>query len=474
MSAPLATTKVGNALPPGYKLGEYVIQSVLGHGGFGITYRAHDTKLSSEVAIKEYFPQAFALRSRQSTIIPKSTSADHYRWGLQEFLKEARALAKFKHNHIVRVLRFLEANDTAYMVMEYEKGESLAQHLHKSGGYLNESTLLGVFLPILGGLQAVHDAGLLHLDIKPDNVYLRTNGQPMLIDFGSARRTRSSSEKDEKIALTPAYAALEQYPNQKGKLGPWTDIYSMGASIYRCITGTEPVGAMVRYQGLQHKSVDLLKAATEFDRPFYAPHIRECVDWAMQLATKDRPLTAFALQRGLMGHGMTNEKPTPQSSVNHRPGFKGIVKIAAPQERSEEMRRGMLEKGLIGLVVVATFGILSLKFLQQSDSITDAELLDSIAYVERTARETVNKAGKAARRLLGFERVEIKPANNTPPIQSQQSFEQSPVALLDNGALANGLSAHAQPIESLVFLAQGSLLASANSDAVSNPNLHLP
>jgi serine/threonine protein kinase len=175
MTAQTAKVSRSNALPATYRLGEYVIENVLGHGGFGITYLARDTKLSSQVAIKEYFPQAFALRDRQSTIMPTTDGGENYRWGLQEFLKEARALAKFKHNHIVRVLRFLEANGTAYMVMEYEQGESLATYLTKTGGFLNEPTLLSIFLPILGGLQAVHDAGLLHLDIKPENIYLRSN-----------------------------------------------------------------------------------------------------------------------------------------------------------------------------------------------------------------------------------------------------------------------------------------------------------
>jgi len=181
MPASMPDKNSSYALPEGYKLGDYLIESVLGYGGFGITYLARDTQLSSSVAIKEFFPRAVAARGDQYTIRPFTNGAEDFQWGLQEFLKEARALAKFKHNHIVRVLRFVEANGTAYLVMEYEQGESLDVYLKRSGGFLNEQMLLSVFIPVLSGLQAVHDAGLLHLDIKPDNIYLRSNGQPMLI-----------------------------------------------------------------------------------------------------------------------------------------------------------------------------------------------------------------------------------------------------------------------------------------------------
>ena len=150
-----------NALPAGYRLGEYTIKTVLGHGGFGITYLAQDTHLGSLVAIKEYFPQDYAERGEDSKIFPRPggdvSDAEIYNWGLQEFLKEAQALAKFKHNYIVRVLRYLEANGTAYMSMEYEEGESLTGYLKQHGGFLSEPDLLRVFLPILTGLHADFD-----------------------------------------------------------------------------------------------------------------------------------------------------------------------------------------------------------------------------------------------------------------------------------------------------------------------------
>ena len=165
-----------DALPYGYELHDYSIESVLGTGGFGITYLAHDSKLGTRVAIKEYFPQDLARRNEQMTIVPMpGAAAETFEWGRRQFLKEAQALAQFKHNNIVRVLRFLELNGTASMIMEYEQGQGLQDYI-QSKGRPDERMLLQVFLPILNGLQAVHRAGLLHLDIKPDNIYLRAQG----------------------------------------------------------------------------------------------------------------------------------------------------------------------------------------------------------------------------------------------------------------------------------------------------------
>ncbi|MFQ5937796.1 MAG: protein kinase [Acidiferrobacterales bacterium] len=439
------------ALPATYQLGEYVVENVLGHGGFGITYLARDTKLASQVAIKEYFPQAFAYRNQQSTILPTTDGGENYEWGLQEFLKEARALAKFKHNHIVRVLRFLETNGTAYMVMEYEEGGSLAAYLRKTGGFLNEATLLGIFLPILGGLQAVHDAGLLHLDIKPDNIYLRSNGQPMLIDFGSARQTKSKTEQDQKIALTPAYASIEHYPNF-GKQGPWTDVYSMGATLYRCTSGTEPAGAMDRFQGLRDRRIDPMRPTVSFDRPHYASHIRECVDWALKLSPRDRPHTAFALQRGLMGHGMSNEKAGPQAGVNVKSGFIGISKVITLEE-THKIRRGFIEKLLIGLVVLAAISIMPIKVLLQNEQISKTELYGAIDYIETKAKTA-----------LGI--VDEKPTLPPPRPKSTRPTKKAPPPFNASKVLAHTLIGHGGVIESIAFLSDGNLLASNAGDGV--------
>jgi WD40 repeat protein len=292
-----------NALPVGYQLAEYTIESVLGHGGFGITYLAQDTTLGAQVAIKEYLPHQFALRDSKTGVVlpnPSREAVRDYHWGLKNFVKEARALAQFKHPHIVRVLRFLEANGTANMVMEYEKGESLSQHLKHNGPRLDETQLLRVFIPILNGLHAVHEASMLHLDIKPENIYLRADGSPTLIDFGSARQAIIETGHADRVALTHGFAPIEQYPD-KGKPGPWTDVYAVGASMYRCVTGKRPDSSMDRYQAQLKYQVDPLQPAAQLVKKRYSPNLLSCIDWAMQIQPKDRPQSARELQDALMG-----------------------------------------------------------------------------------------------------------------------------------------------------------------------------
>jgi len=300
---------VSNTLPRGYRLDDYVIDTVLGEGGFGISYKAQDPKLGTWVVIKEYYPQTLAHRADDMSIVPApGEAARHYEWGRQQFLKEVRVLARFRHNHIVRVLRFLELNGTAYMVMEYEAGQGLHDYLQTHRA--DERTLMQVFIPILNGLQAVHEAGLLHLDIKPENIYLRSDMTPLLIDFGAAKHVAQKSDTGGFVALSPAYAAIEQFPPH-GKLGPWTDLYSIGASLYRCVSGSEPVSANSRSEVIRDGMPDPLLPATSLGQSGYSAYLRECIDWAMQLDVTRRPQTARAFQDALMGKGIAGRKPEP-------------------------------------------------------------------------------------------------------------------------------------------------------------------
>jgi len=290
------------ALTPGSRVAEYIIESVLGHGGFGITYLARDEKLGAQVAIKEYLPAEVAGRTGEGTQVMPQPSKDaikHYHWGLRNFVREAQALARFKHENIVRVLRFIETNGTAYTVMEYERGQTLAQHLKETRQRLNESALFRIIMPILNGLQAVHEAGLLHLDIKPENIYLREDGRPMLIDFGSARQAMSENRPSGRVALTRGYAAVEQYPD-KGQLGPWSDVYALGATMYRCITGQHPADALERYRAVLAYQADPLVPIGPDARRFRATVI-EGVKSALQIHAKDRPQSARELQDYLVG-----------------------------------------------------------------------------------------------------------------------------------------------------------------------------
>ncbi|MBI3546825.1 MAG: serine/threonine protein kinase [Gammaproteobacteria bacterium] len=463
-----------NALPVGYQLGEYTIKSVLGHGGFGITYLAQDNHLGALVAIKEYFPQDYAERGANSTINPRPggdvSDAEIYSWGLEEFLKEAQALAKFKHNYIVRVLRYLEANGTAYMTMEYEEGESLAKYMKQHGGFLSEPDLLRVFLPILTGLHAVHEAGLLHLDIKPDNIYLRHSGQPMLIDFGSARqRQRQGKAETGRIALTRGYSALEQYPGH-GAMGPSTDVYSVGATLYRCVTGRDPLDSLERYKIMGLGKVDPMTPATKFDRPLFAPHIRQCVDLALHLQVADRPASALALQNGLMGKEAKEEKSIPMSVLGHGSGFIGVSDAIIKPRSRYHTPRGFLESLFLFLLAIGAMAISTLKIMLDTGRLNQDELF---AYFDRIQALPYD-AGREIKMFIDAQ-LGIAPTVNAPVSSAKppRTVKPKPVAekvipIFDPAkTIALTLAAHA-PVTALAFVRDNEVLAVAYDDGVVN------
>ncbi len=234
-----------NALPKDTILDKkYTIQNVLGDpGGFGIAYLAIATKLNKKVVIKEFLPDEIAYRDG-NTVKPKtSTDKENLEWGLEKFEEEAQTLAKFNHPNIVRVLDYFDDNDTAYFVMDYEEGEDLDAHLKKLGRDLTQDEIVNIIVPILDGLKEVHSHKFLHRDIKPGNIYIRTNGSPMLIDFGAARNALGVKSKSITQILTPGYAPTEQYGSDVSKQGAYTDIYSIGAVLYKLVTNTTPIDA---------------------------------------------------------------------------------------------------------------------------------------------------------------------------------------------------------------------------------------
>ena len=275
------STEYRNALELSTKLGEYQLKSVLGVGGFGMTYLAWDTNLEKHVAIKEYLPGDLAVRALDGSIVPVSTNHQFdYQWGLNAFIQEARTLARFSHPHIVRVNRYFEANGTGYMVMDYEEGESLNQLL-KRAPQPPEDVLRRILLPLLDGLAAVHAAKFLHRDIKPSNIFIRADGSPVLLDFGAARAT-SGSTRTLTAVLTPGFAPLEQY-SIEGKQGPWSDIYAMAGVMFRAVTNCSPPDAVSRLHG---DTVPQLLA--EAQGRYSAPLLR-AIEWALSIKAELRP-----------------------------------------------------------------------------------------------------------------------------------------------------------------------------------------
>lgn len=262
---------------------------MLGVGGFGITYKGYDHSLRCDVAIKEYLPNDLALRTSDgNTVAAKSTSDEKsYKYGLKRFLDEARTLAKFREPNIVRVTRFLECNGTAYLVMDYEDGQSLSQFLRNREA-LSEDQIRAIFIPILNSLRSVHAKDYLHRDIKPANIYLRKAGSPVLLDFGAARVALGGQTRTITGMVTPGYAPFEQY-HTRVRQGPWTDLYAIGATIYRCITGNTPVDATERVAAIHEGEKDPNIPASLICQGKYSQTLLSTVDWMLMPNAKDRP-----------------------------------------------------------------------------------------------------------------------------------------------------------------------------------------
>ncbi len=287
-----------DALPPGYRLHWYLFERVLGQGGFGITYLARDTNLDQLVAIKEYLPVEVATRRADSSVRARTEDHDErYRWGLERFIREARTLARFDHPNIVRVLSVFESNETAYMVMRFEEGETLAALLERRHA-LSEADLMRVLLPILDGLELVHTAGFIHRDIKPDNIHIRQDGSPVLLDFGSARYALGRS-RTVTILVAPGYAPFEQYYSSGENQGPWTDIYGLGATCYRAIAGRAPLDAITRSKGILGSTKEILVPAVAIGSGRYSEQLLKAIDHALAFAEPERPQSIPAWRKEL-------------------------------------------------------------------------------------------------------------------------------------------------------------------------------
>jgi hypothetical protein len=285
---------INRPLPPGYRLGDYYIDKQLSQGGFSIVYLAHDEQ-DMPAAIKEYLPASLARREGED---PLPVIRAEHQWafhqGMQSFFEEGRLLAILDHPNVVRVLDFFRANGTAYLVMRYEHGCTLQEHIQKHPGELGERFIRDVFARLLNGLREVHMHKLLHLDIKPANIYLRTDGHPVLLDFGATRQVLGVSVLSLQAVHTPGFAAPEQMQTGEAQ-GPWTDIYAVGATLYACLAKGAPLSADLRLQK------DELEPAQQRWRKHYSLQLLELIDWCMQLPISARPQSVFALQKVLHG-----------------------------------------------------------------------------------------------------------------------------------------------------------------------------
>ena len=289
-----------DSLPPGTILDCYRIIKLIGSGGFSLIYLAEDEDTHDEVAIKEYLPKRFGKREGRapvSVLTPEKRAS--FERGRRLFYQEANILARLDHENIVRVRNCFLANNTAYLVMDYEPGKNLGRYIKKRQGGLSTNFLLTVFPPLLDALDAIHATHNLHLDIKPSNVHLRPGGNPLLLDFGAVYHLDDVGDKKAQV-ITPGFSPVEQY-YASSKVGPWTDVYAIGASIRACIEGKPPPSAVERHaQDTLEPSVDLFSKR-------YPRHVLEAVDWAMRIDAEKRPQSALEMRQALLG-----EIPTPQ------------------------------------------------------------------------------------------------------------------------------------------------------------------
>jgi serine/threonine protein kinase len=306
-------------LPDGLEIAGYRIVKKIASGGFSIVYLAYDGD-GNAVAIKEYLPSGLALRQTGELIpvIPKPNLAV-FRIGLKCFFEEGRALARIVHPNVVRVLNFFRANETVYMVMAYESGHSLQEHIARlgaKGSRLSENFIRQVFNGVCGGLREVHANKLLHLDLKPANIYLRTDGTPLLLDFGAARQTINADAPMLTPMYTPGFAPPDLYA--KGTtLGPWSDIYSIGAAMFACMSGAPPQPADQRRQeDKMERHFDKLGGA-------YSAELVAMVRACLAMDPLARPQSVFALQKVLQAAPAAAE---PVAAPAGRPtGWRGLV-----------------------------------------------------------------------------------------------------------------------------------------------------
>ena len=328
-----------NALPQGHRLQEYELVRVLGFGGFGMTYLGFDHNLDKAVAIKEYLPSDIATRTGDNSVAPQASQfRDDFEWGLERFLDEARALARFDHRQIIKVHRFFEAHGTAYIVMEYAEGETLSAFLERKG-MLTESELRAILYPLLDGLKVVHGADFLHRDIKPGNIIIRDeDNSPVLLDFGSARQAIGARSRSVTSIITPGYAPIEQY-SSRGDQGQWTDIYALGGVCYRALTGQVPDDATDRMRD------DPLIPVSERCAGQASAGFLSAIDWALQVDEGNRP-QGIAVWRAKLEGESTEYEFVPVSQQGRHQSEKTIDDLPN-HPPLEDVQKMLLSVGLI-------------------------------------------------------------------------------------------------------------------------------
>lgn len=349
---------------------KYRIEKTLGEGGFGITYLAEDTLLELPVAIKEYYPAGYVTRETASGSTVMSFSGEKrelYEEGKQKFIKEARAMGKLAgQKGIVLVRDYFEENNTAYIVMEYLDGITLKAYLKQKGGTLSPQETLQLVKPVVQSLTLVHAQGLIHRDISPDNIMVLADNQVKLLDFGASRSVSINGEKSLSVLLKPGYAPEEQY-RTRGEQGPWSDIYALCATCYRCITGHVPIEAMERIRE------DELKSPSELGIPM-DKDAEQALMHGLAVFKEDRIKDAKELYAEWYG---VREEDTKSGDAIEED--RGSVPPAEkkPKGKKQKEKKKLFLTGGIAFAVLSAAAVCMLLFLRKPDV---AEMPDIVQY----------------------------------------------------------------------------------------------
>ena len=407
-------------LPPGRMVGRYEIRSVLGQGSFGITYKARDSQLGRDVALKEYLPAALAVRTDGTTVRPRSTqAAADFTWGRDRFVAEGRTIASLHEAPgIVRVLDFLEANGTAYIVMELVRGETLADRLRS--GPLDATMVSQILTDLLLGLEQVHAAGFLHRDIKPGNILLDRRGTPTLIDFGASREAMAERTAALTAIFTPGYAAVEQVTT--ARQGPWTDIYGVAATLYHAIVGKPPPNSIDRM--IEDTCIPLSQLA-----PAGYPRVLLAgIDAGLAVRVASRPQSIADWRALLNGFATPADATIALPSIATQEPEPATVPPGSPSSSPSApslRRRTALWGAAVLVVVLLLAGGSYFAFFQLSPEKEVERARERLAAAEQAAKRQANDGAKAIAEAAGEQAAAQASAQQAQTAQQQREAEEA-------------------------------------------------
>jgi tRNA A-37 threonylcarbamoyl transferase component Bud32 len=384
-----------SVLPPGTRIDQYEISQLLGRGGFGITYLVRDDGLAKDFALKEFFPEDLVRREGTSLrFASKPNSENDYRWGLRKFYDEARLLAQFNHSNIVNVRRVFEANNSAYMLLDFIKGSTLEKWLQGLDSPPTQEELDLIAAPLLSALELVHENRTWHLDISPENVMIRSSdGAPILLDFGASRfEMKQHSQLVSALVFKSGYSAPEQYTSNADRYGPWTDIYAFGAMLYRAVSGERPSEATARQMH------DEQKPATQSTKGAYRDKFLKAIDWALRLRPQDRPQSIGQWREMLLdGSGTVAAAPAKTRALMNASTRVLSTPAPAPVSGTGRNKRTMMTAaGALGALLALAFVV---------DQVVPDHRANPVTYVKMAAghKPAIGPSGPSAAAGCGRE-----------------------------------------------------------------------